>query len=182
MEEYSQPLSTYLPNHPSITGGIVVSAVIIHTPPEGAPPRTLIIQRALKDGFPLKWETPGGGVEDFDSSIISAAVREVKEETGLAVDAEQAILGTVGGFTEWEEPKTGLRWRKVTFLVRMTGEELPVVQLEAREHRDYKWVTEEEVEEEGEGKGIGFAYGQLRRGILEGFEKVRKSVQEGLER
>lgn len=172
MEEYHQPLSTYLPKHPSITGGLVVSAVIIHTSPTNVA-RTLIIQRALKDGFPLKWETPGGGVEDFDASILSAAAREVKEETGLDVDPEKDILGTVGGgFTEWEEPKTGLWWRKVVFLVRIVGVEegLPVVRLEEREHRDWRWATEEEVRE----GGIEFAYGELARGILEGFGRVRE--------
>ncbi|KAK0744450.1 NUDIX hydrolase domain-like protein [Apiosordaria backusii] len=179
MEEYSRPLSTYLPNHPSITGGLVVSAVIIHSSPNNhGPPRTLIIQRALKDGFPLKWETPGGGVEDFDKSIISAAVREVKEETGLVVDPETEILGPVGGLAEWIEPKTGLVWRKVMFLVRLTGEEVPVVRLEEREHRDYRWVTEAEVEvEDGEGRGIEFAYGELRKGVLEGFGRVRELVR-----
>ncbi|KAK0673118.1 NUDIX hydrolase domain-like protein [Cercophora samala] len=168
MEEYHQPLSAYLPNHPSITGGLVVSAVIIHTSPNHAP-RTLVIQRALKDGFPLKWETPGGGVENSDRSIVSAAVREVQEETGLVVDVARDILGVVGGFAEWEEPKTGLWWRKVVFLVGIMGDELPVVRLEAREHRDWRWVTEEEVRE----GGIEFAYGELQKGILEGFGRVR---------
>ncbi|KAK4179109.1 NUDIX hydrolase domain-like protein [Triangularia setosa] len=185
MEEYNHPLSTYLPNHPSITGGLVVSAVIIHTTSlmndVAAPPHSLIIQRTLKDGFPLKWETPGGGVEDSDASIISAAVREVKEETGLAVDVEREFLGTVGGLGEWVEPRTGLLWRKVTFLVRIEGEEggLPEVRLEEREHRDFRWVRAEEVEEvEGEEGGIEFAYGELRRAILEGFGRVRELDQE----
>lgn len=127
----------------------------------------------LKDGFFFKWEMFGGGIEDFDVLILLVVVREVKEEIGFDVDFEKDILGIVGGgFMEWEELKMGLWWRKVVFLVRIVGGEegLLVVRLEEREYRDWRWVIEEEVRE----GGIEFVYGELVRGILEVFGRVRE--------
>lgn len=46
-------------------------------------PRVLLIQRAPDDSMPLKWETPGGGCDDEDPSILYACARELKEEAGL---------------------------------------------------------------------------------------------------
>jgi 8-oxo-dGTP diphosphatase len=45
----------------------------------------------------LNWELPGGGAE-ADESVIATAVREVREETGLAVQA----LSTTGTYYDPE--------------------------------------------------------------------------------
>ena len=45
----------------------------------------LITRRSANKGYPLLWETTGGSAQAGDSSL-SAACREVKEETGLDLD------------------------------------------------------------------------------------------------
>jgi 8-oxo-dGTP pyrophosphatase MutT (NUDIX family) len=55
--------------------------------PDGAPPswKVLTLQRAAGTRCPLTWETVHGHIEDGELPE-RAAIREVREETGLAVD------------------------------------------------------------------------------------------------
>jgi 8-oxo-dGTP diphosphatase len=49
----------------------------------------------LKSNYKNTWQLPGGGVDDKESPEL-AAVREVKEETGLVISAsELTIKGTI---------------------------------------------------------------------------------------
>jgi 8-oxo-dGTP diphosphatase len=70
----------------------IASAVITH---EG---KVLLVRRRVKEGS-LSWQFPGGEVEAGESAG-QAAVREVREETGLIV-AESKVLG------ERVHPNTG---------------------------------------------------------------------------
>ncbi|PWI68691.1 hypothetical protein PCL_01780 [Purpureocillium lilacinum] len=62
-----------------------------------APPlQTLLIRRAASDSYPLKWEIPGGSVSTArDASVLHAAARELREETGLRVARFHCPLGMV---------------------------------------------------------------------------------------
>lgn len=62
----------------------IASAVITH---DG---KVLLVRRRVKEGS-LSWQFPGGQIEQGESAG-EAAVREVREETGLVV-AESTILG-----------------------------------------------------------------------------------------
>ncbi len=75
---YNTSLAEYLSVHPSLTH-LVTSALITCNS------RVLLIQRAAHDGFPLKWECPGGCVDISDTTILNALSREVGEETGARV-------------------------------------------------------------------------------------------------
>lgn len=70
----------------------IASAVITH---EG---KVLLVRRRVKEGS-LSWQFPGGEVEQ-DESAGQAAVREVREETGMIV-ADSKVLG------ERVHPNTG---------------------------------------------------------------------------
>lgn len=80
----------------------IASAVITH---EG---EVLLVRRRVKEGS-LSWQFPGGEVESGESAG-QAAVREVREETGLAV-ADSTILG------ERVHPNTGRRMSYVVCTV-----------------------------------------------------------------
>lgn len=51
--------------------------------PKSKTPRVLLVQRAAHDSMPLRWETPGGGCDDDDTSILHSCARELFEESGL---------------------------------------------------------------------------------------------------
>jgi 8-oxo-dGTP diphosphatase len=59
---------------------IVVAAII-----ERSDRRLLIGQRRRNDSSPLKWEFPGGKVEEGES-LEAALARELKEELGVALE------------------------------------------------------------------------------------------------
>ncbi|KAL1839360.1 hypothetical protein VTJ49DRAFT_1595 [Mycothermus thermophilus] len=163
---YTASLEEYLTAHPHLAG-LIVSAVIPHAD------RILIIQRAAHDGFPLKWEIPGGGVDSTDANILQAVHREVFEETGLMVSEVLGVAETL----EFDG-SNARRWRKITFLVSVgshgSGEVIPRVNLDAEEHVDWAWVTEREVlAGRAEGKQIDFAYDTQRQLLLDAFSKLR---------
>ncbi|KAK4239592.1 hypothetical protein C8A03DRAFT_42822 [Achaetomium macrosporum] len=47
--------------------------------------RILLIQRALNDSWPGRWEVPGGGCDPEDESIRHSVARELLEESGLVL-------------------------------------------------------------------------------------------------
>ncbi|KAK1759812.1 hypothetical protein QBC47DRAFT_338241 [Echria macrotheca] len=182
---------TYLATNPSLTGGLILSA-ILHSKT-----RILLVQRAPTDGFPLAWETPGGGVDPAsDASLFAALSREVLEETGLAISLSDVVTllssdssdldrndeNEGGGVTgvEWDDGH-GKRWRKITFLVDLSGDggdgdgtrEEVVVVLNPEEHVDYVWASREDVVEGvSGGREIRFAYGETEGMVLNAFRVV----------
>lgn len=109
--------------------------VLIHTPDL----KVLLIERADKAGF---WQSVTGSIEG-NESLRDAAIREVKEETGL--DAEQYPL------TDWQlsnvyEIYTHWRHRYAPGITQNTehvfGLELPapmVAKLAPQEHVSQQW-------------------------------------------
>jgi 8-oxo-dGTP diphosphatase len=92
--------------------------------------RCLVLRRSRNSGgSPGKWEFPGGKVElgeNFDVALL----REVAEETGLAVSLEHVV-----GATEFE-----LTNRKVAYLIlegRLTSGDVRL----SSEHEEYDWVS-----------------------------------------
>lgn len=94
----------------------------------------LIVRRAEHDSFPGRWEFPGGIVEEGES-VSGAAIRELKEETGI--DARQVKVGDE--YTA--EGENGI-WELHPVLFEL--EEKPEIELSA-EHSDSKWVKKAEL-------------------------------------
>jgi 8-oxo-dGTP pyrophosphatase MutT (NUDIX family) len=74
---------------------LLVAAVIVH---DEAAKRVLLLQRGPGSKFaPLHWDFPSGKA-DKGESVTAAAVRELKEETGLTVDhAALKVAGIIHG-------------------------------------------------------------------------------------
>ena len=55
-------------------------------------------------GLPPRWITPGGGIDEGET-VIEAAVRELREETGLVVDAGSLgdVVESIPGWWEWSD-------------------------------------------------------------------------------
>ena len=96
--------------------------------------RFLITKRAPNKGYAGLWECTGGSALAGDDSL-TAAVREVREETGLRVQPEngQMILQYRG----WD-------WFTDVWLFRQDFD-LDAVVLQAGETCDYRWATADEV-------------------------------------
>jgi 8-oxo-dGTP pyrophosphatase MutT (NUDIX family) len=80
----------------------------------------------------LAWGLPKGGIEQ-DEDSRRAAIREVREETGLEAEIEED-LGDIRYFYVWE----GVRVRKAVhfFLMRATGGD---VSLHDQEMEEVRW-------------------------------------------
>ncbi|KAF1995406.1 hypothetical protein P154DRAFT_526329 [Amniculicola lignicola CBS 123094] len=137
LEEYMVNEKDFLASNPQ-HNTLVIGAVVFNG--EG---KQLLVQRAADEqAFPNAWEIPGGKVDDTDETIIHAAVRELKEETGLEA---KRIVRKVGEFG-WNDVhrRTGKPriWHKVIFEIE--PKDLNIV-LDPVEHQHYLWATEEEV-------------------------------------
>ena len=87
-------------------------------------------------------EIPGGKVDDTDETILHAAARELKEETGLEATR---VLRKVAQFT-FESQKPGrakIVWLKLIF--EMQVDNADAVVLDAVEHQRFLFASEEEV-------------------------------------
>lgn len=184
LQRFSVAPAFYLAKNPTLSG-IIVSAVVVHPfsdPLHNGPAinKVLIVQRAATDGFPLLWETPGGGVDEDDKSILSALQRELMEEAGLVLGP---AVGLLEEGTEWKV-KGGGRWRKVTFLVTVRGQDgsvdgdrEPNVVLNPYEHADHVWASWDEIERgECQGRNLVFAYGEGKEIALRGLRLAGKSA------
>lgn len=81
MEPTTEPLPTPIPSRPRVA----VYALI------DGPTGHILLGRNTRDAHRGKWELPGGGVE-FGETLEEAAIREVREETGLIVSVQGPVL------------------------------------------------------------------------------------------
>lgn len=87
-------------------------------------------------------EVPGGKVDDTDDTLLHAAVRELKEETGLVATR---VCGKAAELT-FGDGRPGRRrvtWLKLIF--HMEVEKMEVI-LDPVEHQRYLFVTKEEID------------------------------------
>ncbi|MGN0163687.1 MAG: NUDIX domain-containing protein [Candidatus Ornithomonoglobus sp.] len=94
--------------------------------------RVLITQRAANKTYPLKWENTGGSILKGETPI-QGAIRELKEETGIAVTESQLKLA----YTEVKHPPI-----YKCFVAIVDGNEK--ITLQEGETVDYKWLPYEE--------------------------------------
>ncbi|KAH3915508.1 hypothetical protein HBI56_149330 [Parastagonospora nodorum] len=139
LQEYAVNAAEYLHQHPQFD---VLCTGIVVFDKDG---KMLLVQRAADErAFPDMWEVPGGKVDDTDETLLHAAVRELKEETGLVATR---VCGKAAEFT-FEDGKPGRRpviWLKLIF--HMEVEKLDIT-LDPVEHQRYLFATKEEIEHE----------------------------------
>ncbi|MER8028068.1 NUDIX domain-containing protein [Streptomyces bauhiniae] len=119
-----------------VPNSLVVAASAVVIDGEGR----VLLQRRRDSGL---WALPGGGMEMADS-LPGAAVREVKEETGLEVE----VTGLVGTYTD---PRHVIAYSdgevrrqfNVCLRARLVGGELAV----SDESTELRWVAPGEIAE-----------------------------------
>jgi 8-oxo-dGTP pyrophosphatase MutT (NUDIX family) len=155
LSEYAVNAAEYLRQHPEYD---VLCTGAVAFDKHG---KLLIVQRAANElAFPNMWvgqwvllaaiscsvtntsqEIPGGKVDDTDKTLLDAAVRELKEETGLTA---ARVCRKVTDFTFGDERpgKPPVVWLKIVFEVEVQDMD---VTLDPAEHQQYLFVSEEEV-------------------------------------
>ena len=98
--------------------------------------QVLVIRRAAGRIFPGLWQCVTGGIEPGER-VPAAALREVREETGLASDAIEAFydLDQVAPF--YDEGVDGVVVSAI-FAVRVRADAEPTL---SNEHDAYRWAT-----------------------------------------
>ncbi|KIX07807.1 uncharacterized protein Z518_02461 [Rhinocladiella mackenziei CBS 650.93] len=138
---FSVPTKTYTSNHPYNTiyyQHVATGALVFDSSDH-----ILLIQRAVHDSMPLRWEVPGGACDEEDPSILHGVARELWEETGLFA----ASIGPPVGEGKLFLTRSGRAVCKFHFIVEVenSADGHLEVRLDPNEHQAYVWVTEEEV-------------------------------------
>ncbi|KAK3377475.1 NUDIX hydrolase domain-like protein [Podospora didyma] len=174
---------------------LATGAIVFDRPSTETDPKILLIRRAPHDSKPLLWETPGGGCDDTDESVLHSCARELKEEAGL----EASVVGVVVPCprasaeenskiaeveAEWGQnlggqfffTRKGKLVCKFYFVVEVKPDQ--EVMVDPKEHVAHVWATEEEVRNkkiEGvEGVQLEFTTREQFLVLLEAFELRRK--------
>lgn len=120
--------------------------VVIHTPELDV----LIIERADRPGF---WQSVTGSKDHLDEALAETAVREVREETGIAVGTDDVPARALLDWQHQIEYEIYPVWRHryAEGVTRNTEHwfslEVPhrvEVTLAPREHTAYRWLAYEE--------------------------------------
>ncbi|KAI9923376.1 hypothetical protein MW887_009926 [Aspergillus wentii] len=172
---------------------IRVSAHVFSWPDDGKnetagflKPHILLLQRAPCDTNPGFWEVAGGRIEKQDEKPRSALEREVQEETGLQLSRVIHALPTLtwrrsreGGWQEWvglpyiievSEAETSNPHANSEGVSQSVTKWEDAVRLNPKEHQDFAWATEEEVQHDKYPM-----FGNHKETILEAFAVVTQN-------
>ncbi|KAI9897732.1 hypothetical protein N3K66_007588 [Trichothecium roseum] len=188
---------------PALLGGLATSALVFLPRAAAAADRAdrlLLIQRAAHDSMPNKWEPPGGAADPEDPSVLHACARELFEEAGLVASRVLRVVGD-GDDVDGDYGSAGMVFMnrsgtrlfvKFCFEVEVEaeagaaagvdgadGDGRPVVRLDANEHQDWVWATEEEVKNDvtADGKPIPVTTLGQKRILLNAFRLRREEAE-----
>lgn len=100
--------------------------------------KMLFLQRAHHSKYePETWGAPAGKLEPNESPL-EAAIRELYEETSIAI--EPPMIQPIGTLY-FEKPGGNYAYH----MFKVTLSEEPSVQISPKEHHDYVWATHDEL-------------------------------------
>ena len=94
--------------------------------------KILVTQRSEKMRLPLKWEFPGGKIEENETAEI-CILREIKEELNLEIEIVTRLESK-----SFDYPSFSIN------LIPFISKYLSGI-INLNEHKDYKWLTKEEL-------------------------------------
>lgn len=94
--------------------------------------KVLVVQRSKKMNLPLKWEFPGGKIEEGELEE-ECIVREIKEELNLDIEISKKLNST-----EYDYPNISIEL--IPFVVTQVGG-----QISLSEHAYYKYLSKDEL-------------------------------------
>lgn len=135
----SQPSAPKLPKPPKIPESVLV---VIHTPAL----EVLLIERADKPGY---WQSVTGSKDTPDEPLVTACVREVAEETGIAIGSAAVPLTALRDWNLANVYEIYPVWRhryapgithNTEHVFGLTVPAGTAVALNPREHLQYMWL------------------------------------------
>lgn len=143
LKPYAVPEKVYLEHHKPSSFDYIATGAFVFDLSEMERPRVLLVQRAASDSMPDCWEVPGGGCQDTDDSILSAAARELWEEARLETESITHMLGKPHLFSS----RKGKKICQFNFLITPKRDPSSGLQvkLNPQEHQKYVWATKENV-------------------------------------
>jgi 8-oxo-dGTP diphosphatase len=94
--------------------------------------KILVTQRSEKMKLPLKWEFPGGKIENNESAV-ECIIREIKEEINIEIAITRKMSSSVFDYGNF---KINL----IPFVANYISGEIILA-----EHKDYKWLDKSEL-------------------------------------
>lgn len=94
--------------------------------------KILICQRSTSMKLPLKWEFPGGKVENGES-LIESLIREIKEELDLTIEVKIELSSYTHHYKDFS-------LILYPFICKIAAGNIVL-----KEHMDYKWVNKNEL-------------------------------------
>jgi 8-oxo-dGTP diphosphatase len=94
--------------------------------------KTLVVQRSSKMSLPLKWEFPGGKIENGESEE-ECIVREIKEELNLEIEVLNKLRSSTFDYSN-------ISIELIPFIAKQIGGEIMLI-----EHTDYKYLSKDEL-------------------------------------
>lgn len=103
-------------------------------------------------GLPPRWITPGGGI-DAGESVLDAAVRELREETGMVVDSADLgePIAEIPGWWDWSDGERFHSFVDHFFALTVDQFELDTTGWTESEHHDVldiRWWSLDEIDQE----------------------------------
>jgi 8-oxo-dGTP diphosphatase len=94
--------------------------------------KVLVVQRSEKMNLPLKWEFPGGKIENGETEE-ECIVREIKEELDLDINVIQRLHSSF-----YDYPNISIEL--IPFVAKQVGG-----QISLSEHADFKYCSKDEL-------------------------------------
>jgi len=94
--------------------------------------RVLVVQRSAKMSLPLKWEFPGGKIENNESEE-DCIIREIKEELNVDIEVLKKLQSSFYDYLN-------ISIELIPFIVKEVGGEIKLL-----EHANYSYILKEEL-------------------------------------
>jgi 8-oxo-dGTP diphosphatase len=94
--------------------------------------KVLVVQRNSNMKLPLKWEFPGGKVEEGESEEM-CIIREIKEELNIEIELLNRLTPSIYTYS-------GISIRLIPFIANYTDGEVSLF-----EHKQYVWLRKSEL-------------------------------------
>lgn len=175
MKPFAVSERAYLEEHKDPRYDYIATGAFVFDFKEPSETRILLLQRAASDSMANRWEVPGGGCQDEDDSVLTAAARELWEEAGLKTQNITQLVGDPYLFST----RSGKRICKFNFLIEARKDSTGhlEVKLNPQEHQNFVWATEKEIMAKRCGDvALEFTTQHQENSLSEAFKQVAQAI------